>query len=161
MWTNINSCHISRMIPFRLSRHIIRDNLTIYAKVLKTDISYLPLLIIPFNYGNFSPITSIRHILEHHIFNPSSRCLAIFLIKENTKIHQLPLPEVFNTYIFKAYIPYQILITRINCQTTLIVQLFLLMIQNINVHIVQILQNLRFVHISMNSDKNRMRHISP
>lgn len=161
MRTHINSCHISRMIPFRLSRHIIRDNLTIYAKVFKTNVPYLPLCIISFNHGNLSPITGVRHILEHHIFNPSSRRLAIFLIKENTKIHQLPLSEVFNAYIFKAHIPYQILIARINSQTTLIVLLLLLMVQNIDIHIIQILQNLRFVHISMNPDKNRMRHIGP
>ena len=89
------------------------------------------------------------------------RSLAILLVIKYTQIHQLSLPEILDTDILKPHIPDQIIITCIDSQAALIIHLHFPMIQNINVPVSQILHHFISFHISMQPDKNRMRHICP
>lgn len=143
MLTHKDTCHISSFIPFRFLGHIIVNHFTVYRQVFETNVFHFPFFVIADNHGDFRILSRIRNVFEQDILNASAGCLAIFFVEEDTEIDQLSLSEVFYPDIFKAYVPYQVVVSGVDGKTALIIQLLFFMIQYIYIDIIQVFQNLR------------------
>ena len=89
------------------------------------------------------------------------RSLAILLVIKYTQIHQLSLPEILDTDILKPHIPDQIIITCIDSQAALDNPPAFPDDPKYQCSGKSDSPSLHFFHISMQPDKNRMRHIGP
>ena len=108
-----------------------------------------------------SSITIITNVAEENILYSLPRCLAIFGVIPHLHLQYSPLGDILDADIIKHNILYHVVVTTVDGQTPLIIQLRLILPHNVDVLITQSHDTISTFCISVNADKDRMRHVSP
>lgn len=161
MFTYKDACHISCFIPFRFIRHVIINHFTVYLQVLKTNVFHFPFFVIAYNHGNFRILPRVGDVFKQNVFNASTGSCAVLLIKEDAQVDQLALSEILYPDILKTDIANQVIVSRIDGEAALIIQLLFFMIQNIYIDIIQVFQNFRILCVSVDTNEYGVCYVRP
>ena len=69
MGTDVYVRHVARVIPRRLSFHVVRYQSAVDAEVLETDVGYLALVIVALDDRDARRIARIADVLEQHVLD--------------------------------------------------------------------------------------------
>lgn len=161
MLADKDTAHVAGLVPRRLARHVVGNHLTVYHEILKSDVLDLALLAVAVDHGHLLSGTIVCDIPEGYVLDAASRSETVFPVEEYPDVHQLSLTEVFDPDVFKEDVADEIVISGIYRHASLVVDLFLLMVKNVYVSVDNVLDHIRILDISMDTDHYRMRHIRP
>ena len=70
MFTDEEACHVSRLVPFRLARHVIVNHFSVDPEILEADVLHFPFFVVAGNDGQFGVLSVVGDVLEEHVLNP-------------------------------------------------------------------------------------------
>lgn len=131
--------HVAGLVPLGFAGHIVGDLHAVDHEVLECDVAYLAVLIVSGYDRHFIARAVVDHILEQHILHACAGGLAIFLVEEDADVEQLALAEILDADIVECYVLDQIVVATVDGEATLIIDLLLLMVEDVDVAVHEVL----------------------
>lgn len=161
MFTDKDASHISRFVPFRFAGHIVSYELAVDTQPFKANILHFTILVVANQHGKFTALADIGNVLEKDILDTTARSGTILLVVENAKVEELTTAKILDADILKTDSTHQVVVSHIDGETSLIVNLYLAMIQNIYILIDQILYHLVSRRVSVQPNHDGMCNVGP
>ena len=117
--------------------------------------------IITCDNGHIRLCPGIADVVESDILDAAASCSAVFLIPAHLHLQDTSLMDLFNTYIVEEDILDIIVITTVDRQTALVVNLRLTLTDNIEIIICEVHQTVAYFGIAMQADEDRMGYVNP
>ena len=161
MLTDEDASHVARLVPLRLAGHVIGDELSVDAKTLEANVLDLAFLVVAYQHGELLTLTIVGDVLEEDILDAAAGGGTILLVVEDAQVEELPATEILDADILKAHAPHQVVVAHIDGDTTLIIQLHLAVVEDVNILIHQVFHHLVGLRVTMQANHDGVGHVGP
>ena len=153
---------VGSRVPRRFALHFLVHNLSVDFQSFEGYVTYLPFLIVSIDETQaLRQFAVVAYVTEGDILDTTSWSSTIFLIVAHLYLCDASLFDLLDTDIIEDNVAYKVIIAAVYGETTLVVNLWLSLAENINIFVAQVLDGVATFSIAMNANEDWVGNISP
>ena len=153
--------HICGLVPFWLSRHIIRNHLAVDGEVLETDVLHLAALVVTGDDAHVGSFSGVGDVAQGDILDASAWGRTVLLVEAYAHVEEHSLADVFDAEVLEGDALYQDVVAIVDADAALIVYLVLGMLQDVDVIVEHVGDVFVLWSLAVQAYHDRMSHVCP
>ena len=117
--------HICRLVPFWLSRHVIRNHLAVDGEVLETNVLHFAALVVTGDDAHVRSFSSVGDVAQGDVLDTSAWCRTVLLVEAYAHVEEHTLADIVDAEVLEGNALYQDVVAIVDADAALIVYLVL------------------------------------
>ena len=117
--------HICRLVPFWLSRHVIRNHLAVDGEVLETNVLHFAALVVTGDDAHVRSFSSVGDVAQGDVLDATSWGRTVLLVEAYAHVEEHTLADIVDAEVLEGNALYQDVVAIVDADAALIVYLVL------------------------------------
>ena len=99
--------HICSLVPFWLSRHVIRNHLAVDGEVLETDVLHLAALVVTGDDAHVGSFSGVGDVAQGDVLDATARGRTVLLVETYAHVEEHTLADMVDAEVLEGNALYQ------------------------------------------------------
>lgn len=153
--------HVSRLIPFRLALHVVRDEPPVDGEVLESHVSHHVAVVVTSYDAYVGLLPGVADVAKRDVLYAAPRPVAVFAVEAHTEVHYHAAVDVLYVEIVEKDVTDKDVVAVVDGYAALIVHLLLALLKDVNVFVHHVAYLLVLRCLAVQPYHDGMRYIGP